>query len=157
MSNPRARLATAEPDDPERRSRDLARLQLHLGPRGAPTAGADEPVAGDDTAAGGEDERHREVRCRRVEDTGRVRHCDAARRTRCDVDSVVADAVVRDQPERRIEVEVDGLVHDHEHVDVGPRPVGGPQLDLRELLPGRAGKRASRPDLHGADATTLSA
>ena len=118
--------------------------------------GADGPVAGHHAATRGEHERHREVGGGGVEHAGRVRDGDAAGRRGRDVDAVVADAVVRDQAQRRVQLEVDGLVDHDERVHVRAGNVGRRDLDLAELVPCRARQVMGRSDLHLGHATTLS-
>ena len=141
----------AQSDDAERGPAHLA-----SGYESAPASRADEPVAGGHAAPRREHERHREVGGGPVEHARRVGDGDAPLVRGGDVDAVVADAVVRDQPQGRVQGEVDGLVHDDEDVDVGPRRIRGRDLDAAELAPRRAGERLGRPHLHRCHATTLS-
>ena len=137
-------------DDAESRAAHLAPV-----PEPGPASRADEPVARDDSASRREHQRHREIGGGGVEHTGRVRHCDAAGARGRDVDAVVADAVVRDQAEGRIELEVDRLVQHDQHLDVRPGRIGRRHLDALQLVPCRPRKAMGRSDLHTHDATTL--
>ncbi len=128
-----------------------------LRPVRAPRPRADVPVARDDAAADGEHERDGEVCRRRVEDAGRVRDRDASGRAGADVDAVVADAVVRDEPQRGEAVEVERPRSSTTSTSTSSRrAVGRADLDLAELVPRRAGQPPGRKHLHPADATTLS-
>ena len=84
----------------------------------SPNANAEE-AALDESAPHREDEREGEIRGGRVQDSRRVRDRDPARGAGRHVDPVVADAEVRDEPERGEVVERDGLVRDDDGLDFG--------------------------------------
>ena len=107
-----------EADDPERGAGHLT-AEKALRPRAAPSSCTDEPVALDESAPHREDEREGEIRGGRVQDSRRVRDRDPARGAGRHVDPVVADAEVRDEPERGEVVERDGLVRDDDGLDFG--------------------------------------
>ena len=111
----------SQADDPQRRARHLAAEKRALRPGRAPAAGAHEHVSFHDPATDGEHQRDREIGRRGVEHPRRVRDRDAARPARVDVDAVVADAVVRDEPQRRQPFEdgcVDDVAGDDQRLDV---------------------------------------
>jgi len=107
-------------------------------------------------AAAGEDQREREVGDRRVEDARRIRHRDPAVAAGSDVDSVVADAVVRHQTQVGEEVELlraDPGDDCHEHLRARHRPRRRPRvqhLDLRQLVPCLSGQALRGDDAHAA-------
>ena len=132
MSKPRARRATAAPMRPRPTMPSVAPAtsRPRNGPSDhgrAPAPGAHELVALDEPAPRREHQREREIRRRRVEHARRVRHRDAARTARVDVEPVVADAVVRDEPQRREAGRASiGLVGDDQRLDVVARLSSGP-------------------------------
>ena len=116
---PRARRATAAADPPEADDAERRAAQVAPEERRSPTTTCPSvPPARvrrprRRRRAYGEQQRDREIGGRGVEHARRVRHRDAARAARVDVDLVVADAVVRDEPKRRQAVEhrvVDGCL-----------------------------------------------
>jgi hypothetical protein len=136
----------AEADDAERRSSHVTTEEVGVGPATRPASGADRPVARDDAPSRREDERERQVGCGGIEDAGRVGHHHAASRGDADVDRVVADPEVRDQPEIGQAIQsvfVDLFADDREGLDVvapctdALRQGRVEVLDVGQPLPGR--------------------
>ena len=82
----------------------------------------DQPLALAEAAGGHQHERHRDVGCGVGQHAGRVRHDHTERRAGGDVDVVVADRDVRDDPELRPGGVEEGLVD--AVVEEGDDPVG---------------------------------
>jgi hypothetical protein len=142
---------TPETEDAERRSGHLLGKSA-LGPGRCPAAGADEPVALDELPPGREDECDGQIRRGAVEDARRVRDDDATLGAGAEIDAVVADAEVGDDPQIGKKVERHGLVRDEEGLDVGARSVESrkrQQFEVVELVEGRPGVAAGGDDLHG--------
>jgi len=105
--------------------------------------------------AAGEDQGEREVGDCGVEHARRVRHGNAALAAGGDVHAVVADAVVRHEPQVGQEVELARADRDDgfdEDFDAGERRGGRPgveQRHIRQLLPRRPRERLRRRDRHG--------
>ena len=144
----------SQPDEAERRACEVASEQLGPCPAALPATLAHEPVRLDEVAAAGEDQREREIGHRGVEHAGCVRHRDPALAARGNVHTVVADAVVRHQPQAGQEVELvrpdcdDRLDQD---VDTRPRLRRRPGLEqrhFRQLCPRRPGERLRGDDRH---------
>ena len=119
-----------QPDDPERGARELVGHEA-LRPGRAPAARAHQAITFHHAPPGREDQREREVGGRVVEHARRVRDDDAPRGARRDVDPVVADAEVRDDPEAGKQVERHGLVGDDER----PRRPGAARRASRAGAP----------------------
>jgi hypothetical protein len=142
------------PHQPERRAGEVAAEQLGSRPAALPAPFAHEAVRLDEVAAAGEDQREGQVGHRRVEDARRVRDGDPALAAGGYVHGVVADAVVRHEPQVGEEVELGVADPDddrHERLDARewlPRRPGLEELDLRELIPRRSGEPLRRGDPH---------
>ncbi len=89
-----------EPDDAQRRARDVATQQQQRSP-GHPAVVAHEGVGLGDAPRDRQQQREREVRGRLREHARRIAHRDAATRARGDIDVVVADREVADDLELR--------------------------------------------------------
>ena len=145
----------SQSDETERRARQVAAEQLGSRPPALPAALAHESVRLDEVAAAGEDQREREIGHRRVQHARRVRHCDSAIEARSDVHAVVADAVVRHQPQVGQEVELIRADRDNgldEYLDAGKllrRRPGLEQGQVRQLFPRRPREHLRRGDRHG--------
>jgi hypothetical protein len=87
------------PDEPQSRACEVVPEQLGPCPAALPALLPHEPVGRDELPAAGEDQREREVGDCRVEHAGRVRDGHSAVAAGRDVHAVVADAVVRHQPQ----------------------------------------------------------
>ncbi len=144
------------PDEAESRAGEIAAEQLRSSPALAPAPLAHEAVRRHEVSAARKDQRQRQVGNGSVEHARRIGDGDPARSARGDVDRVVADPVVGDEPEVGEEVELFRADPDDrrdEHVDARQRLRGWPrvqQLGLRELVPRRTGKPLRCRDAHTA-------
>ena len=148
----------AEADEPERRAREVAPEQLGLRPVALPPPSRIQPVRGDEVAAAVA-RISASVRSATAASStpGVFVTAIAARAARLDVDSVVADAVVRDEPQVGEEVELARPDLDDrldQHVDAGQRarPAATTRAaHARQLVPRRPRERLRRGDPHGAE------